>query len=135
MTIQNGENGVKKVQLTDGVSSSFAQDVIVTNNTYSTMISLKQDGSAYLSKGLNVADKATLNATSLIINNNTLTTTSSGGGFLFNNDLHVGSSNKSANLLIHGNASTDNITIDNTLYFGNLLKFTKNANGINIDFI
>lgn len=135
LTIQNGENGIKKVQLTDGVSSSFAQDVIVTNNTYSTMISLKQDGSAYLSKGLNVADKATLNATSLIINNNTLTTTSSGGGFLFNNDLHVGSSNKSANLLIHGNASTDNITIDNTLYFGNLLKFTKNANGINIDFI
>lgn len=135
LTIQNGENGIKKVQLTDGLSSSFAQDVIVTNNTYSTMISLKQDGSAYLSKGLNVADKATLNSTSLIINNNTLTTTSSGGGFLFNNDLHIGSSNKSANLLIHGNTSTGNITIDNTLYFGNVLKFTKNANGINIDFI
>lgn len=135
LIIRNGSNGIKKVQLTDGVSSSFAQDVIVTNNTYSTMISLKQDGSAYLSKGLNVADKIALNSSGLIINNNTLTTTSSGGGFLFNNDLHIGSSNKSANLFVHGNTSTDNITIDNTLYFGNLLKFTKNANGINIDFI
>lgn len=135
LTIQNGGNGIKKVQLTDGISSSFAQDVIVTNNTYSTMISLKQDGSAYLSKGLNVADKIALNSSGLIINNNTLTTTSIGGGFLFNNDLHIGSSNKSANLFVHGNTSTDNITIDNTLYFGNLLKFTKNANGINIDFI
>lgn len=135
LTIQNGGDGIKKVQLTDGISSSFAQDVIVTNNTYSTMISLKQDGSAYLSKELNVADKIALNSSGLIINNNTLTTTSSGGGFLFNNDLHIGSSNKSANLFVHGNTSTNNITIDNTLYFGNLLKFTKNNNGINIDFI
>ena len=135
VTIQNGANGIKRVQLTDNISSSFAQDIIITNNTYSPMISLKQDGSAYYSKGINIADKTTLNSTSLIINNKTLTTTSNGSGFLFNNELNVGTANQSANLIVHGNTLTDNITVDNTLYFGNVLKFTKNANGINIDFI
>lgn len=135
VTIQNGANGIKRVQLTDNTSSSFAQDIIITNNTYSPMISLKQDGSAYYSKGINIADKTTLNSTSLIINNKTLTTTSNGSGFLFNNELNVGTANQSANLIVHGNTITDNITVDNTLYFGNVLKFTKNANGINIDFI
>lgn len=135
VTIQNGANGIKRVQLTDNTSSSFAQDIIITNNTYSPMISLKQDGSAYYSKGINIADKTTLNSTSLIINNKTLTTTSNGSGFLFSNELNVGTANQSANLIVHGNTLTDNITVDNTLYFGNVLKFTKNANGINIDFI
>lgn len=135
VTIQNGANGIKRVQLTDNTSSSFAQDIIITNNTYSPMISLKQDGSAYYSKGINIADKTTLNSIGLIINNKTLTTTSNGSGFLFNNELNVGTANQSANLIVHGNTLTDNITVDNTLYFGNVLKFTKNANGINIDFI
>ena len=135
LTIQNGSDGVKRVQLTDNTSSSFAQDIIITNNTYSPMISLKQDGSAYYSKGINIADTTTLNSTSLIINNKTLTTTSNGSGFLFNNELNVGTVNQSANLIVHGNVSTDNITVDSTLYFGDVLKFTKNANGINIDFI
>lgn len=135
LTIQNGSDGVKRVQLTDNTSSSFAQDIIITNNTYSPMISLKQDGSAYYSKGINIADKTTLNSTSLIINNKTLTTTSNGSGFLFNNELNVGTANQSANLIVYGNVSTDNITVDSILYFGDVLKFTKNANGINIDFI
>lgn len=135
LTIQNGDNGVRKVQLTDGVASMFAQDLIVANNTYSSMITLKQDGSAYFSKGLNIADKMTLNSDGLILDNKTLTTTSDGSGFLFNNDLHVGSAKSAAHLTVHGDVSADNITVDNTLYFGNVLKFTKNANGINIDFI
>lgn len=135
LMIQNGANGIKRVQLTDSTSSSFAQDIIITNNTYSTVVSLKQDGSAYFSRGINIADKTTLNSSSLIINNNTLTTTSNGSGFLFSNNLDIGVANKSANLNVHGHTSTDNITVDNTLYFGNVLKFTKNANGINIDFI
>lgn len=135
LTIQNGSDGVKRVQLTDNTSSSFAQDIIITNNTYSPMISLKQDGSAYFSRGINISDKTTLNSSSLIINNKTLTTTSNGSGFLFNNELNIGTANQSANLIVHGNTSTDNITVDNTLYFGHVLKFTKMSNGINIDFI
>lgn len=135
LTIQNGDNGVRKVQLTDGTSSMFAQDLIVANNTYSSMITLKQDGSAYFSKGLNIADKMTLNSDGLILDNKTLTTTSDGSGFLFNNDLHVGSAKSVAHLTVHGDVSADNVKIDDTLYFGNIIKFTKNANGINIDFI
>lgn len=135
LTIRNGDNGVRKVQLTDGTSSTFAQDIIVANNTYSSMITLKQDGSAYFSKGLNIADKVTLNSSGLILDNKTLTTTSDGSGFLFNNDLHIGSAKSSAHLTVHGDVSADNVKIDNTLYFGNIIKFTKNTNGINIDFI
>lgn len=135
LTIQNGDNGVRKVQLTDGTSSMFAQDLIVANNTYSSMITLKQDGSAYFSKGLNIAGKMTLNSDGLILDNKTLTTTSDGSGFLFNNDLHVGSAKSAAHLTVHGDVSADNVKIDDTLYFGNIIKFTKNTNGINIDFI
>ena len=136
LMIQNGESGVKRVQLTDKNSSSFAQDVIITNNTYTPMISLKQDGSATYKKSITVADKTILDEDGITLNKeNLLTTTPDGSGFLFTRNVDIGTANQSAKLNVHGDISTDNITVNNTLYFGNVLQITKNANGINIDFI
>ena len=139
LTIQNGANGIKKVRLTDSSSSIFAQDLIVSNNTYSPMVTLKQDGTALFDRGINIGDSkndtnnVTLNKTSLIMSNKELTTTST--GFLVNSSLDVGSNNNVANLTVHGNTVSDSVTLSNELNFGGVIKFTKMSNGINIDFI
>ena len=135
LTIQNGSDGIKRVQLTDGGSSIFSQDIIISTNTtaYTPMITLKNDGSAVFKKGINIGDKVTLNSSSLFINNKELTTSTT--GFLMNVALDVGSNKQSANLTVHGNTISDNITLSNELNFGGIVKFTKMSNGINIDFI
>ena len=139
LTIQNGSNGIKRVQLTDSNSSIFAQDLIISNNTYSPMVTLKQDGTALFDRGINIGDSkdnannVILNKTSLIISNKELTTTST--GFLINSNLDVGSSNDIAHLTVHGDTISDSITLTNELNFGGVVKFTTTSNGINIDFV
>ena len=139
LTIQDGGSGLKRIQLTDGSSSIFAQDLIISNNTYSPMVTLKQDGTALFDRGINIGDSkdnsknVILNKTSLIISNKELTTTST--GFLINSNLDVGSSNNIARLTVHGDTISDSMTLANELNFGGVVKFTKISNGINIDFV
>lgn len=139
LTIQDGGNGIKRVQLTDNSSSIFAQDLVVSNNTYSPMVTLKQDGTALFDRGINIGDNknntnnVTLNKTSLIMSNKELTTTST--GFLVNSSLDVGSNSNIANLTVHGNTISDSVTLSSELNFGDVVKFTKTSNGINIDFV
>lgn len=139
LTIQDGGSGLKRVQLTDSNSSIFAQDLIISNNTYSPMVTLKQDGTALFDRGINIgdskdnSDNVILNKTSLIISNKELTTTST--GFLINSNLDVGSSNDIAHLTVHGDTISDSMTLSNELNFGGVVKFTTTSNGINIDFV
>ena len=139
LTIQDGGSGLKRIQLTDGSSSIFAQDLIISNNTYSPMVTLKQDGTALFDRGINIGDSkdnsknVILNKTSLIISNKELTTTST--GFLINSNLDVGSSNNIARLTVHGDTISDSMTLANELNFGGVVKFTTTSNGINIDFV
>lgn len=139
LTIQDGGSGIKRVQLTDSNSSIFAQDLIISNNTYSPMVTLKQDGTALFDRGINIgdskdnSDNVILNKTSLIISNKELTTTST--GFLINSNLDVGSSNDIAHLTVHGDTISDSMTLSNELNFGGVVKFTTTSNGINIDFV
>lgn len=139
LTIQDGGSGLKRIQLTDTNSSIFAQDLIISNNTYSPMVTLKQDGTALFDRGINIGDSkdntnnVILNKTSLIISNKELTTTST--GFLINSSLDVGSSNNIAHLTVHGDTISDSMTLANELNFGGVVKFTTISNGINIDFV
>lgn len=139
LTIQDGGSGLKRIQLTDGSSSIFAQDLIISNNTYSPMVTLKQDGTALFDRGINIgdskdnSDNVILNKTSLIISNKELTTTST--GFLINSNLDVGSSNDIAHLTVHGDTISDSMTLANELNFGGVVKFTTTSNGININFV
>ena len=133
LTIQNGQDGIKKVQLTDLSTSTFAQDIVIANNTYSPMITLKQDGSGLFSRGINVADSVILNSSSLTMDNKILTTGTN--GFIVQTGLDVGTAEHGSNLTVHGNMTSEDVQVNNVLRFGSVIKFTTVSNGLNIDYI
>lgn len=135
LTIQNGQNGIKRVQLTDSSASRFAQDIIVADDHDADKISLKQDGTAVVGTGINVGNNVILNGKSLIMNNNELTTTDDGVSYLFKSNVTLGTSVGPANLIVNGNANMNDVTVNEHLYFGNNVKITKVSNGVNIDVI
>ena len=135
LTIQNGQNGIKRVQLTDSSASRFAQDIIVADDHDADKISLKQDGTAVVGTGINVGNNVILNGKSLIMNNNELTTTDDGVSYLFKSNVTLGTSVGPANLIVNGNANMNDVTINEHLYFGSNVKITKVSNGVNIDVI
>ena len=135
LTIQNGQNGVKRVQLTDTNSSSFAQSLIVTDNSYNTMIELDQNGYGLFSGGINIGNNIKLEGSHLAINGYELTTNSS--GFLFNaTQIDLGTVNNTSTLNVYGNAYiTESVRIANSLKFGDMVKATINTNGVDFDFV
>lgn len=135
LTIQNGQNGIKRVQLTDTSASRFAQDIIIEDDHDADKISLKQDGTAVIGTGINVGNNVVLNGKSLIMNNNELTTTDDGASYLFKSNVTLGTSVGPANLIVNGNANMNDVTVNEHLYFGNNVKITKVSNGVNIDVI
>ena len=135
LTIQNGQNGIKRVQLTDSSASRFAQDIIIADDHDADKISLKQDGTAVVGTGINVGNNVILNGKSLIMNNNELTTTDDGVSYLFKSNVTLGTSVGPANLIVNGNANMNDVTVNEHLYFGNNVKITKVSNGVNIDVI
>ena len=135
LTIQNGQNGVKRVQLTDTNSSSFAQSLIVTDNSYNTMIELGQNGYGLFSGGINIGNNIKLEGSHLAINGYELTTNSS--GFLFNaTQIDVGTVNNTSTLNVYGNVYiTESARIANSLKFGDMVKATINTSGVDFDFV
>lgn len=135
LTIQNGQNGIKRVQLTDSSASRFAQDIIIADDHDADKISLKQDGTAVIRTGINVGNNVILNGKSLFMNNNELTTIDDGASFLFKSHVTLGTSVGPANLIVNGNANMNDVTVNEHLYFGSNVKITKVSNGVNIDVI
>lgn len=135
LTIQNGQNGIKRVQLTDSSASRFAQDIIIADDHDADKISLKQDGTAVIGTGINVGNNIIINGKSLIMNNNELTTTDDGVSYLFKSHVTLGTSVGPANLIVNGNANMNDVTVNEHLYFGSNVKITKVSNGVNIDVI
>lgn len=135
LTIQNGQNGIKRVQLTDSSASRFAQDIIIADDHNADKISLKQDGTAVIHTGINVGNNVILNGKSLFMNNNELTTTDDDVSYLFKSHVTLGTSVSPANLIVNGNANMNDITVNEHLYFGSNVKITKVSNGVNIDVI
>lgn len=135
LTIQNGQNGIKRIQLTDTSASRFAQDIIIADDHDTDKISLKQDGTAVIGTGINVANNVILNSKSLIMNNNELTTTDDGASYLFKSSVTLGTSVDPANLIVNGNANMNDVIVNEHLYFGSNVKITKVSNGVNIDVI
>lgn len=134
-TIQNGQNGIKKVQLSDGSSSIFAQDLIISTNAYSPSITLKQDGSAKFNTGISIGSNTSLSGGRLVLGGQTLDGTSS--GFTFNStSVNIGNAQVGSNLNVYGGANVNGeLRLNNVLYFGNVIKVTTLPNGINIDYI
>lgn len=106
LTIQNGNNGIKKVQLKDTEYSSFAQNLIVSDNAYNTMIELGQNGYGTFKGGINVNNKIYLEGSHLTINGNELTTNSY--GFLLNSpQVDVGTVNNTSVLNVYGQSNVN----------------------------
>lgn len=106
LTIQNGNNGTKRVQLRDTDSSAFAQTVIVSDNAYNAMIELGQNGYGTFKGGINVNNKIYLEGSHLTINGNELTTNSY--GFLLNSpQVDVGTVNNTSVLNVYGQSNVN----------------------------
>lgn len=139
LTIQNGGNGVKRVQLRDTASSSFAQDVIITDNFYNEAITLGQDGHAHLKGTLNVGNDttfSTLSPTRLTLNGIIVDGATAGTLKMLPTVLNVGSASTKTDMTVYGETILkDNLTVEGDIMIGDKLKVTTTSSGVDIEFI
>lgn len=134
LTIQNGQNGVKRIQLKDAESSTFAQNIIISDNQYNSKITLNQDGSGTFTSGVYIGDSSTsLLANQLNLKGNILS--SETGGFYFDSSqVSIGTTSHNSLLNVRGNIqSSGNISLDGTLSFGDVVTFKPLSNGLDIN--
>ena len=134
LTIQNGQNGVKVVQLRDSDHSDFAQEIHITDNFYNEKISLQQDGVGLFTSGIAIGDNTTLNDSRLILNKNELA--SNEYGYIFKSpEVSVGSSIQDSLLNVYGDTILNGVLhIERTINFNNIVECTVSANGIDFNF-
>lgn len=135
LTIQNGQNGIKKIQLRDTDSSSFAQNLVITNNVYDNTIELNQNGYGTFKGGLNINSKIILEGSHMTINGYELTTNTN--GFLFNApQVDIGNSNNTAIMDIYGLANVNgNLKVTKKINYNDIVETTIGSNGIDFDVI
>lgn len=138
VTIQNGGNGVKRVQLRDTNQSDFAQNINITDNYYNTRILLGQDGVGTFVGGVvvgNATNKITLNSTSININNSILNA-SNGVMRVLSDAFKIGSASESTDVEIWGKTTLQNDLVAlGDINIGNKLKVNVKSNGVDIDFV
>lgn len=134
LTIQNGQNGVKVVQLRDSDHSDFAQEIHITDNFYNEKISLQQDGVGLFTSGIAIGTNTTLNDSRLILNKNELA--SNEYGYIFKSpEVSVGSSIQDSLLNVYGDTILNGVLhIERTINFNNVVECTVSANGIDFNF-
>lgn len=134
LTIQNGQNGVKVVQLRDSDHSDFAQEIHITDNFYNEKISLQQDGVGLFSSGIAIGDNTTLNDSRLILNKNELA--SDEDGYIFKSpQVSVGSSIQGSSLKVYGDTLLNGaLHIERVINFNDVVECTVSANGIDFNF-
>lgn len=134
LTIQNGQNGVKVVQLRDSDHSDFAQEIHITDNFYNEKISLQQDGVGLFTSGIAIGDNTILNDSRLILNKNELA--SDEDGYIFKSpQVSVGSSIQGSSLKVYGDTLLNGaLHIDRVINFNDVVECTVSANGIDFNF-
>lgn len=133
LTIQNGNNGIKTVQLTDTSSSKFAQDLLITDNFENSMIELKQDGYINASSGFVIKGNS-LTENGLNISGATIS--GSSASFNIMSDLlNIGTLNGDTDLKIWGNITVDkDAKVNKNILFGNAVTISHNNDGFDINF-
>lgn len=134
LTIQNGQNGVKVVQLRDSDHSDFAQEIHITDNFYNEKISLQQDGVGLFTSGIAIGTNTTLNESRLILNKNELA--SNEYGYIFKSpEVSVGSSIQDSLLNVYGDTILNGVLhIERTINFNDVVECTVSKNGIDFNF-
>lgn len=135
LTIQNGQNGIKRVQLNDTEISSFAQKLIITDNAYNTVIALNQDGTAIFNNGISIGNNTSINKDTIILNGFVLGTNSN--GYVFNSpQLDIGSVSNNSLLNVYGESYLNGVVhVEKTINFNNVIECTVSSNGLDFNFI
>lgn len=134
LTIQSGDNGVKRVQLTDTLTSSFAQNIHIQDNFYNNKISLKQDGSGIFTNNI-VHGNTTIGDGKIFLQDYQIYGGTTGIGMIAP-IVVVGSTTTATNLMVYGNiVGESNISVKNEMLYGNIVKCTIVPNGLDWDFV
>lgn len=134
LTIQNGDNGIKRVQLTDTGASSFAQDIKITDNFENTSILLSQDGYINANGGYVVGNNSFdnngvhLGKNEIIGGENSLN--------ILSETLDVGTLGNATSLRVWGNSTfNQSAKFNGDIILGNSMILSHNSDGFDINFI
>lgn len=134
LTVQNGQNGVKRIQLRDTESSLFAQNVIITDNQYNSKITLNQDGSGVFNNGVYVGSSNTSLTDNTLTLDGGVITSDADAIHLQSSTVSIGTTGHRADLEIYGSTFADgDLTLNGNLNFDDVVVMTKRTNGLDID--
>lgn len=143
LTIRNGQNGIYAVRLTDSTTSTFAQNIEVTDNFYNPNITFNQDGTAFIKNRLDVG---TSNGY-IRLSSNVITIGDTGSGFssiygygtgikFAAPNVAVGELNNKSSLTVYGESIMDGILkLKDKIEYGNVIACTASVNGIDFNII
>lgn len=136
LTIQNGQNGIKNVQLTDGDASSFTQNINILDNAGNNKITLGQDGYILATDSLVVGDDnktsieegaISIGNIKLVDNSNSLNVSAVGVSF--------GSVGSTTNVNVYGGLEiTGTLKTNNEINFNDRIICNVSVNGIDFVF-
>lgn len=134
LTVQNGDNGIKVVQIRDTDSSSFAQNIEITDTFYHKQITLKKDGYGIFNGGVTTGSTE-ITSNKIALNNFELS--SDDNGYVFKSpQVSIGTKNQTGNLNVYGDVTVDNaVKIKKEINFGDKVVCTVSENGIDFNFI
>ena len=139
LTIQNGSDGIKRVQLRDTAASHFAQSIKITDNFYNEVITLGQDGYGLFNEGIKVGSgnvKSILTKNTLSLNESLIDGSTANTIKILPTTLDVGSASIKTNLNVYGSAIfKEDATFEGEIMLGAKLKLTTLSNGVDIEFI
>lgn len=134
VTVQNGQNGVKRIQLRDTESSLFAQNISITDNQYNSKITLNQDGSGVFNNGVYVGSSDTSLTDNTLTLDGGVITSDADAIHLQSSTISIGTTGHRADLEIYGSTFADgDLTLNGNLNFDDVVVMTKRTNGLDID--
>lgn len=142
ITVLNGSSGIRAIQLTDTTQSSFAQNLIISDNYYNEQIRLSQNGSINASNQIVIgnindttSDRAILTDTYLQFGGGTISSSDKKITINRADDLEVGSITNATDLTIYGNANIKNVLkVFKEINFNDVVKCTISRNGLDFNF-
>lgn len=138
LTIQNGDNGIKRVQLRDTENSSFSQNIIITSNAGHEKITLGQDGYGNFANGITVGTSGSTITSKLTSSVLYLGDHRISAGTALNAvtpQFVVGSATLDSQLFVYGDANIrGDLKVEKSISFNDVIECTIHSRGIDFDF-
>lgn len=138
VTIRNGQNGIYAVRLTDSDTSTFAQDIHITDDFYNTNIILSQNGIIQTNNRINVGsddDSTSILPDSIVFGESSIRG-NSGGIQMISPSVNIGEVNTKTNLAVYGNTVVnDTLSLRDKVEYGNIIVCNVSTNGIDFNVI